>query len=420
MLRVAVLSVHTCPLAPLGGWETGGMNVYVRELCRGLSRLGVATDVFTRRQDPDVPTIVELAEHSRVIHVDAGAPRHRDKYAVVDDLPELACNIQRYRNHVGARYDLIHSHYWLSGRLATLFKEHWRAPVVTMFHTLGALKNRVAQDAAELEQQIRVDIERRTMATADRIVAATEVDRSHMLEAYAASARKIVVVPGGVNLEMFGPGDRQAARNELGLGPEPTLLFVGRIQRLKGIDILIRAAAELQEDVGRLRVLVVGGTGDDNGKQVSEEARELARLRAEVDELGLEGVVQFVGGVEQPRLATYYRAADVTVMPSTYESFGLVAVESLACGTPVVASRVGGLATIVRDGENGALIPWRDPRLFADRIRPILLDERHAATLRRGALETAAQYSWDGVAERTIAVYDSLLGREVGRVGSAE
>lgn len=420
MLRVAVLSVHTCPLAPLGGWETGGMNVYVRELCRGLSRLGVMTDVFTRRQDPDVPTVVELDELSRVIHVDAGAPRHRDKYAVVDDLPELACNIQRYRNHVGARYDLIHSHYWLSGRLATLFKEHWHAPVVTMFHTLGALKNRVAQDAAELEQQVRVDIERRTMATADRIVAATEVDRAHMLEAYAASARKIAVVPGGVNLDMFGTGDRQAARRALGLGPEPTLLFVGRIQRLKGIDILIRAAAELQEDVGALRVLVVGGTGDSDGRQVSEEARELARLRAEVDELDLGSVVRFVGGVDQAELAQYYRAADVTVMPSTYESFGLVAVESLACGTPVVASRVGGLATIVRDGENGALVPWRDPRLFADRIRPILLDPGYAERLRLGALETAASYSWDAVAERTIGVYDSLLGQEVGFVGSAE
>jgi D-inositol-3-phosphate glycosyltransferase len=420
MLRVAVLSVHTCPLAPLGGWETGGMNVYVRELCRGLSRMGVMTDVFTRRQDPDVPTVVELDEHSRVIHVDAGAPRHRDKYAVVDDLPELACNIQRYRNHVGARYDLIHSHYWLSGRLATLFKEHWHTPVVAMFHTLGALKNRVAQDAAELEQQIRVDLERRTMAMADRIVAATEIDRSHMLEAYAASARKIVVVPGGVNLEMFAPGDRQAARRSLGLGPEPTLLFVGRIQRLKGIDILIRAAADLREEIGPLRVLIVGGTGDEGGRQVSEEAREMARLRAEVDEFHLGSVVQFLGGVEQPRLAEYYRAADVTVMPSTYESFGLVAVESMACGTPVVASRVGGLATIVRDGENGALIPWRDPRLFADRIRPILTDPLLATSLRRGALETAAQYSWDGVAERTISVYDSLLARGVGRLGSAE
>lgn len=416
MLRIAVLSVHTCPLAPLGGWETGGMNVYVRELCRGLGRMGVATDVFTRRQDPDVPTVVELGNHARVIHVDAGAPRHRDKYAVVDDLPEVACNVQRYRNFVGARYDLIHSHYWLSGRLATLFKEHWRAPVVAMFHTLGALKNRVAQDSAELEQQIRVDIERRTMATADRLIAATEIDRSHMLEAYGANPRKISIVPGGVNLDTFGPGSRAKARQQLGLGPEPTLLFVGRIQRLKGIDILIRAAASLREENGPLRVLIVGGTGQQSG----EEHREIARLQEITRSLDLGSVVRFVGAVEQPQLANYYRAADVTVMPSTYESFGLVAVESMACGTPVVASRVGGLATVVRDGENGALVPWRDPRLFAERIRAILTDPHAAARMHRGALETAHQYSWDAAAEKTVAVYDSLLSRGVGLVGSAE
>ncbi|MGE3272063.1 MAG: glycosyltransferase, partial [Chloroflexota bacterium] len=314
------------------------MNVYVRELCRGLGRLGVATDVFTRRQDPDVPNVVELGELSRVIHVDAGAPRHRDKYAVVDDLPELACNIQRYRNFVGARYDLIHSHYWLSGRLATLFKEHWRAPVVAMFHTLGALKNRVAQDAAELEQQIRVDIERRTMANADRIVAATEIDRTHMLEAYGANPRKIAIVPGGVNLDVFVPGSREEARRALGLGSEPTLLFVGRIQRLKGIDILVRAAGMLRSEIGPIKVLLVGGSGDLSGQQTSEEARELARIREIVQELNLGDTVRFVGAVEQARLADFYRAADVTVMPSTYESFGLVAVESMACGTPVVAS----------------------------------------------------------------------------------
>ncbi|MCC7369989.1 MAG: glycosyltransferase [Chloroflexi bacterium] len=416
MLRIAVLSVHTCPLAPLGGWETGGMNVYVRELCRGLGRMGVATDVFTRRQDPDVPTVVELGNHTRVIHVDAGAPRHRDKYAVVDDLPELACNIQRYRNFVGARYDLIHSHYWLSGRLSSLFKEHWRAPVVAMFHTLGALKNRVAQDSAELEQQIRVDIERRTMATADRLIAATEIDRGHMLEAYGANPRKISIVPGGVNLDTFGPGSREEARRSLGLGPQPTLLFVGRIQRLKGIDILIRAAATLRAEIGPLRVLVVGGTGQQSG----EERREMSRLQEIVRDLDLGSVVQFVGAVEQTQLAEYYRAADVTVMPSTYESFGLVAVESMACGTPVVASRVGGLATVVRDGENGALVPWRDPNLFAQRIRTILTDAPAAARMRRGALETAHQYSWDAAAEKTVTVYDSLLSRGVGLVGSAE
>jgi len=420
IVRVAVMSVHTCPLAPLGGWETGGMNVYVRELCRGLGRLGVATDVFTRRQDPNVPNVVEFGDHARVIHIDAGAPRHRDKYAVLDDISEFACNVQRYRNFVGARYDLIHGHYWLSGRLATLFQDHWRVPVVAMFHTLAALKNRVAQDAVELEQQIRVDIERRTMATADRIVAATEIDRSHMLDAYGANPRKIVVVPGGVNLDVFQAGAQWMARRELGLGPEPTLLFVGRIQRLKGIDVLLRAAATLRNDLPGLRVLVVGGSHDTSGDQPAEETRELERLRAIVEELGLSDSVRFVGGVEQSRLALYYRAADLTVMPSTYESFGLVAVESMACGTPVVASRVGGLATIVRDGENGALVPWRDPRLFAERIGPILTNASLADRLRSGALETARHYGWDGVAERTLAVYDDLLGQRISRVVSAE
>jgi len=396
------------------------MNVYVRELCRGLGRLGVSTDVFTRRQDPNVPNVVELGDHARVIHIDAGAPRHRDKYAVLDDISEFACNVQRYRNFVGARYDLIHGHYWLSGRLATLFQEHWKVPVVAMFHTLAALKNRVAQDAVELEQQIRVDIERRTMAAADRIVAATDIDRSHMLDAYGANARKIVVVPGGVNLGLFQPGSQADARRVLGLGPEPTLLFVGRIQRLKGIDVLIRAAASLADDIRGIRVLVVGGSDDSSGSRPAEETRELERLRGIVAELSPSASVQFVGGVDQERLSLYYRAADLTVMPSTYESFGLVAVESMACGTPVVASRVGGLATIVRDGENGALVPWRDPRLFADRIRAILTNPKLANRLRIGALDTARNYSWDGVAERTLAVYDDLLGQRISRVGSAE
>ncbi|MDP8923842.1 MAG: glycosyltransferase [Chloroflexota bacterium] len=416
MLRVAVLSVHTCPLAPLGGWETGGMNVYVRELSRELSRLGVKTDVFTRRQDPDIPDIVALGEHARVIHIEAGPPRSIDKYAVVDYLSEFACNVQRYRNFLGARYDLIHSHYWLSGRLAALFKEHWSVPVVAMFHTLGDMKNRVAQDAAELEQQIRVDIERRTMAMADRIIAATKVDREHMVQGYDADPRRISIVPGGVDLELFRPGPWAAARAALGLGSEPTLLFVGRIQRLKGIDVLIRAAHLLGEAAGPPRVLIVGGAG----RGASEEARELARLRALVDALGMADRVRFVGAVDQARLPLYYRAADVTVMPSTYESFGLVAVESMACGTPVVASRVGGLATILRDGENGMLVPWRDPRLFADKIGAILADPALADELSRGALATAARYGWSAVAERTLAIYDCVTRRPARRASTAD
>ena len=423
MLRVAVLSVHTCPLACLGGWETGGMNVYVRELSRELGKLGVATDVFTRRQDPELSTVVELGENARVVHVDAGPPRHVDKYTVLDYLSEFACNVQRFRNFVGARYDLIHAHYWLSGRLATLFQEHWGVPVVAMFHTLAQMKNRVAQDAAELEQQVRVDIERRTMATADRIIAATEVDRTQMLAGYRASPRSIAVVPGGVDLEMFQPGPQAQAREALGWGQERVLLFVGRIQRLKGIDVLLRAAAELARDrsLAPLRVVVVGGTSPGIRGQVSDEEREMARLRALAAELGLDRQVDFAGAVEQHRLPLYYRAADVTVMPSTYESFGLVAVESLACGTPVVASRVGGLTTIVRDGENGFLVPWRNPRLFADKIRPVLADAELRRSLGRGGIATAGQYGWAATAARTLDVYDAVLDRRAAaRASSGE
>ena len=425
MLRIAVLSVHTCPLACLGGWETGGMNVYVRELSRELGKLGVATDVFTRRQDPELSTVVALGEHARVIHIDAGPPRHVDKYAVLDYLSEFACNVQRFRNFVGARYDLIHAHYWLSGRLATLFQEHWGVPAVAMFHTLAQMKNRVAQEAAELEQQIRVDIERRSMASADRVIAATDVDRAQMVAAYSANPRSIEVVPGGVDLTMFRPGSRQGARTALGLGSEPLLLFVGRVQRLKGIDVLLRAAAELDRDPvpdrAPLRLLIVGGTSPGLRGQVSEEEREMVRLRALAAELGLSGRVDWAGAIPQDQLPLYYRAADVTVIALTYEAFGVVAVESLACGTPVVASRVGGLTTIVREGNNGFLVPWRNPRLFADKIRAILADAQLRDTLGQGGIATARRYGWSAIAGRTLDVYDAVLARRASaRASSAE
>ncbi len=397
------------------------MNVYVRELSRELGRLGVESDIFTRRQDPDVPTVVELATGARVIHVDAGPARHMDKYAVVDYLSEFACNVQRFRNFVGARYDLIHAHYWLSGRLATLFQEHWRLPFVSMFHTLGQMKNRVAQDAAELEQQIRVDIERRMMLAADRVIASTEVDRAHMAAAYGLNPLSVAVVPGGADLSMFRPTGRAEARRTLGLGDEQVLLFVGRIQRLKGIDLLIRAAAELRDGGAPVRVLVVGGIPRGTHGRVSEEERESDRLRGLTEELGLDSIIDFVGAVDQPRLPTFYQAADVTVMPSTYESFGLVAVESMACGTPVVASRVGGLPTIIRDGDNGLLVPWRHPKLFADKIRLVLSDPGLRRRLSRNGLDTARQYGWAAVAERTIGVYDEVLSpAAVGHASSAE
>src|SRR5438105_1254700 len=232
-LRIAVLSMHTCPLAPLGGWETGGMNVYVRELGLALAARGVEVDIFTRRQSSDVADVVEYAAGARVVHVDAGPHRHVDKYEVLDYLPDFACGIQRFRALTGASYDVIHSHYWLSGRLGLLFADHWGVPLVSMFHTLAQLKNRVAESAAEREQDVRYEIERRTMAGSDRVVALTAIDRQQITRHYETHS-PTDVIPGGVDLDRFSPMPRTRARATLGLkADQNVVLFVGRIQRLK-------------------------------------------------------------------------------------------------------------------------------------------------------------------------------------------
>lgn len=411
-LRVAVLSVHACPLAPLGGWETGGLNVYVRELSRELARRGVKVDVFTRRRGAARPPVVELEPGFRVIHLEAGPARHVDKYEVLDYLPELACNLQRFRSLDGTSYDLLHSHYWLSGRVASIFKELWRVPMVAMFHTLGVLKSQVALSDDEREDEVRVSIEARTMAQADRIVAATPADRAQMVRYYHAPPGKITIIPGGVDLSLFRPRRRAEARRRLGLADDDAvLLFVGRIQQLKGVDVLLRAAALLRTELPRLQVLVVGGLGDGTGP----EARELRRLHALASQLGIADRVRWLGAVDHPRLPAIYSAADVTVMPSTYESFGLVAVESQACGTPVVATRTGGLATIVQDGETGFLVPWRDPALFAERILATIADPALRQQMGWRATASVQRYGWPSIAAAMLALYEELVeGQPVG------
>jgi D-inositol-3-phosphate glycosyltransferase len=393
--------MHTCPLAPLGGWETGGMNVYVRELGRALAARGVTIDIFTRRQATDVADVVEYAPGARVIHIDAGPHRHVDKYDILDYLPDFACGIQRFRALTGSSYDLIHSHYWLSGRLGLLFADRWGVPMVSTFHTLAQLKNRVAESAAEREQAVRFEIERRTMAGSDRIVALTEVDRQQMLRHYGHQA-PIVVVPGGVDLERFSPRPKHVARARLGLeASRKIVLFVGRIQRLKGLEVLVRAFAQLHDLDAEL--LIVGGRPG-----TTHESREISRLQHLAAKLGISERTRFVGAVPHEELPAYYSAADVSVMPSSYESFGLVAVESLACGTPVVATRVGGLTSIVRDGETGLLVPWRDAELFAERLQRVLQDEPLRARLARQARDSVLGYGWDRIAAEHLALYGEV------------
>ena len=385
------------------------MNVYVRELGRALAARGVAIDIFTRRQSTDVADVVEYSPGARVIHIDAGPHRHVDKYDVLDYLPDFACGVQRFRALTGVSYDLIHSHYWLSGRLGLLFADHWGVPLVSTFHTLAQLKNRVAESAAEREQTVRYEIERRTMAGSDRVVALTAIDRQQILRHYETHS-PIDVIPGGVDLDRFSPVPRARARATLGLNPDQkVVLFVGRIQRLKGLEVLVRAFARLGDLDARL--LVVGGQPG-----TGPESREISRLRHLVARLGIEDRTGFVGAVAHAQLPLYYSAADVTVMPSSYESFGLVAVESLSCGTPVVATRVGGLTSIVHDGETGLLVPWRDAEMFAESLRRVLEDSDLRQRLGSNARESVLGYGWDRVADEHLALYEDVRAANRPRV----
>jgi D-inositol-3-phosphate glycosyltransferase len=278
-----------------------------------------------------------------------------------------------------------------------------------MFHTLARAKMRAPLAEGEREDAVRVEIEQRTMQIADRVVAATPADRDAMVRDYGAARGAISIIPCGVDTRLFRPRPRAAARRQLGLGDERVLLFVGRIQQLKGIDLLLRAAAELARDQRPLRVLIAGGIPRFADGRTSPERAEMERLLALRDALGLGERVQFVGAVDQPRLPTYYAAADVTVVPSWYESFGLVALESMACGTPVVAARVGGLATVVKDGVTGHLVAWRDPALYAERIRAVCAPATRRA-MGRAARAHAEQFGWGAVAEQVLDLYRAVLG----------
>jgi D-inositol-3-phosphate glycosyltransferase len=315
----------------------------------------------------------------------------------------------------------MHAHYWVSGAVSMQLQQRWPIPIVAMFHTLARMKNRVLTAGPERESERRAEIEQCTMTLADRIVAATAADRRQMLDHYRLPPGKISVVPGGVDLDRFRPRDQATARQALGIRGSKVLLFVGRIQRLKGIDVLLRAAARLVADepalAGELQVLIVGGRPPDHG--ASPESLELRRLRQLAARLGIADRVEFVGAVDQARLPLYYAAADATVIPSLYESFGLVAVESMACGTPVVAARVGGLASTVQDGHTGYLIPWRDPALYAERLGALLTDPGLRRFLGGNGPCAAARYDWAQVAEEIYGIYCGLVRCERRASGTA-
>jgi D-inositol-3-phosphate glycosyltransferase len=407
-----MISTHTCPLAMLGGKETGGMNVYVRDLSRELGRRGIAVDIFTRQQNPDLPQVSHrLGTNCRVIHLPAGPVKPYDKNQVFHHLPEFVDRIAAFAKRERLTYHALHSHYWLSGWAALALRERWGTPAIQMFHTLGHMKNSVAQRAAEMESDLRIQVETEIMARADRLVAATPLERAQMSWLYGADPAKIDVIPCGVDVNLFRPIAPLEARASIGLPQDDRMvLFVGRIEPLKGIDTLLRAMALVAHHFPkwqeRLCVSIIGGDPASDSAAVNEEMERLKRLRAE---LGIGDLVVFLGAQDQDTLNVYYSAAEMLVMPSHYESFGMVALEAMACGTPVIASKVGGLAFTVQDGVTGFHVPERNPEVLAAKISLLLCDADLRGRLGHQAARWAQRYSWPTVANQIVALYAQVF-----------
>ncbi|GJQ52760.1 MAG: glycosyl transferase family 1 [Anaerolineaceae bacterium] len=409
MLRIAMLSYHTCPLATLGGKDTGGMNVYVRELTRQLGKMGVHVDVFTRSQDDHVPHVLhELGYGNRVVHIPAGPEHPMSKRELAEYIPQFAEGIKDFAIDKGIQYDIIHSHYWMSGIAAASLSDAWAgAPIVHMFHTLGEMKNRIARTEAEREGAYRIEGEKQVLRRVDRIVVATLAEMTQLRFLYKADSSKMVVIPPGVNVGRFYPIPPDEAKAYIGLKPDDRMiLFVGRIEPLKGVDTLIEAMSCLHKKEARsVHLAIIGGDPSASPEKMNVE---MARLKKLCETLGLDQSVVFLGARDQDKLPYYYSAAEVAVMPSHYESFGMVALEAMACGTPVIASEVGGLAYLVRDGETGFTIPAEEPEMLCEKLSWLLNDEALRRKMSAQAAAYAQDYAWERIAKRIVDVYEEL------------
>jgi len=400
MQRVAMLSVHTSPLAQPGTGDGGGMNVYVRALASALARSGVAVDVLTRAEHAEQPPVVEVEPRFRVLHVDAG-PRAPVPLA---ELPGLTTELTEAARDIllADDYQVLHANYWVSGAIGHSLKHDLDLPLVTTFHTLERVKAEVGMaDGVSLRPRVEAEVVR----CADLVIASTHEEHEQLVHHYGADPERIAVLSPGVDHRVFAPGDRRAARRETGLPDGPVVLFVGRIQPLKGADLAVRALAEMRHRDATL--VVVGGPSGPDGPA------EVARVHELVECLGLEGRVRFVPPQPHDRLTSYYRAADVCVVPSRSESFGLVALEAAACGTPVVAANVGGLGVLVDHGTTGYLVDGRAPAEYADALDRVLDDE--ARTMSAPAVARATGYRWSIAAARLRRSYDDLAVRALVR-----
>lgn len=410
--RVAMPVVHSNPLAPPGAGDAGGMTVYIRQIARGLAAKGIEVDIFTRRDSPDTPEVASLSPGVRAIQISSGDPglAKEDLPAV---LPAFTYNLLRWVEAAGVSYEVIHSHYWLSGRVAAILKDRWNQPFVHTFHTLGRVKNGVRRPGDQMEPDIRLSGEGRVVSEACAIVASTPEERRSLIELYAAHPEKIRLIPPGVDHSLFKPGKSDQAKRRLGLDDKRVLLFVGRLQPLKAADTAVRALAHLinwgRISLDSARLVIVGGSSGAVGAGEPTKLKELA------SSLGVSAAVVFVDARPQDLLPDYYSAADVCLVPSHTESFGLVALEAQASGVPVVGSAVGGLKSIIRHGQTGYLVELGSSEAFAERAWRILSDASLAESMSRLAVCSSGEFSWDQSAAELHDLYaSSRLMQECG------
>jgi D-inositol-3-phosphate glycosyltransferase len=404
--RMAMISLHTSPLDQPGTGDAGGMNVYVVEVARRLAARGIEVDIFTRATSSLLDPVVELADGVQVTNVHAGPFEGLTK----DQLPGQLCAFAREVLRAEAskplgHYDVVHSHYWLSGQVGALARDRWGVPLVHSMHTMAKVKNEALAEGDTPEPAARVIGEEQVVEAADVLIANTDLEAKQLINLYDAEPGRVEVIHPGVDTSLFRPQDQAAARAARGIAADAlVLLFAGRIQPLKAPDVLLHATAELLRLRPALRRrLVVPIVGGPSGSGL-ERPTALANL---ADELGITDVVRFVPPVPQHELAGWYSAATLVAVPSYNESFGLVAVEAQAAGAPVVAASVGGLTTVVRHGRSGVLVDSHDPSDWARALEPIAVDQAYRDRLARGAIAQAQRFSWDATAAQTLAVYQT-------------
>jgi D-inositol-3-phosphate glycosyltransferase len=397
-LKIAMISLHSCPMGKLGGKDTGGMNVYIQEIAREMGRRGHLVDIYTRAHKPEHEQVVKLGDNLRLIHIETGGNEEIPKVAFYSYLQNFICGIENFRSSVNIQYDLIHSHYWLSGLAGKQLQIWWKIPHILMFHTLGAVKNHIGIGADEPE--LRIENERELTQSCKYLVAATTREKKELAHYYHASPPKVTIIPCGVNLNLFKPGDREQARIELGLDHQKALLFVGRLEPLKGLEQLLRAINQIRI-TGEIKLMIVGG---DEYSQ--DNIQELQKIAAD---LHIQDNISFTGSIAQEKLPVYYNAADICVIPSYYESFSLVALESLACGTPVITTDVGDMKNIICQPEAGYVLKDNSPALLASEISRFLAQANNQTQKADDIRSLAAAYSWNNITDMILQRYNTML-----------